>query len=103
MSIGVQFLFASQKDDSEREKQGISSHLKKNVILNRRLRNCSYAGAKVGFWKVEVSIGVQFLFAAQKDDRDSEEQGTVRMLEQWLVLEVGSKYWRTVPICCAKG
>jgi len=32
----------------------------------------------------KVSIGVQFLFAAQKDDRDSGDQGTVRMLEQWL-------------------
>uniref|UniRef100_UPI0028AE837E hypothetical protein n=1 Tax=Sphingobacterium sp. TaxID=341027 RepID=UPI0028AE837E len=37
------------------------------------------------FWKVEVSIGVQFLFASQKDDSESGGQGTVRMLEQWLV------------------
>jgi len=31
----------------------------------------------VGFWKMEVSIGVQFLFAAQKDDSENGEQGTV--------------------------
>ncbi|GEM_PF-2307844 len=55
------------------------------------------------FWKLEVSIGVQFLFAAQKDDSESGDQRTVRVLEQWLVLEGGSMYWPTVPICCAKG
>ncbi|WP_313516894.1 hypothetical protein [Sphingobacterium sp.] len=48
---------------------------------------------------MEVSIGEQFLFAAQKDDSESGEQGTVRMLEKWLFLEDGSKYWRTVPVC----
>jgi len=55
------------------------------------------------FWKVEVCIGLQFLFAAQKDDSESGDQRTVRVLEQWLVLEGGSKYWRTVPVCFAKG
>ncbi|WP_313191238.1 hypothetical protein [Sphingobacterium sp.] len=59
VSIGVRFLFASQKDDSESEDE----------------RNCSYAGAMVGFWKKKVSIGVQFLFASQKDDSESGEQG----------------------------
>ncbi|WP_313514094.1 hypothetical protein [Sphingobacterium sp.] len=48
VSIGVQFLFAAQKDDSDSEERRICSH-KKNVILNRRLRNCSYVGAMVGF------------------------------------------------------
>jgi len=28
----------------------------------------------VGFWKMEVSIGEQFLFAAQKDDSESGEK-----------------------------
>ncbi|WP_313516896.1 hypothetical protein, partial [Sphingobacterium sp.] len=37
------------------------------------------------FWKVEVSIVLQFLFASQKDDSESGEGGIVRMLEQWLV------------------
>ena len=32
----------------------------------------------------EGSIGVQFLFASQKDDREREKRRIVRMLEQWL-------------------
>ncbi|WP_313191237.1 hypothetical protein [Sphingobacterium sp.] len=41
----------------------------------------------VEFWRKNVSIGVRFLFASQKDDSESGDQRTVRVLEQWLVLE----------------
>ena len=70
--------------DSEHEARNMLSLKKLNVVLDRRLRNCSYAGVMDGFWKKKVSIGVQFLFASQKDDSDRERRGTVRMMEQLL-------------------
>ncbi|WP_313516892.1 hypothetical protein [Sphingobacterium sp.] len=77
VSIGVQFLFAEQKDDSE-----------------WGARNCSYTGAMVGFWKVEVSIGIRFLFASQKVDSDSEDESVQILRNSLRTEDRGYKYKR---------